>query len=75
LTLTTFLGFTSPVVALTGENTTTSSTNTTNDDGDNDTGKQGLAGLLGLMGLLGLRKKMMTTEIPIQAAIVNECLK
>ncbi|HVG42846.1 MAG TPA: WGxxGxxG family protein [Chitinophagaceae bacterium] len=56
LTLTAFLGVTSPVVAQSGDNTTTSSTSSS-DDGRDDTGKWGLAGLLGLLGLLGLRKK------------------
>jgi MYXO-CTERM domain-containing protein len=56
LTLTVFLGISSPAIAQTGDNT--AGTTTTMDDDDNDdTGKWGLAGLLGLLGLLGLRKR------------------
>lgn len=56
LTLTAFLGFSSPVVmAQTGDNTTTSAS--VDDDEDDDNGDWGLAGLLGLLGLLGLRRR------------------
>ncbi len=60
LTLTAFLGFSSPVVmAQTGDNTTTTTRvdDDMEDDGDDDGGKWGLAGLLGLLGLLGLKRR------------------
>ena len=60
LTLTAFLGFTSPVVmAQTGDNTTTTTTRDDDDmdDDDGDGGRWGLAGLLGLLGLLGLKRR------------------
>lgn len=62
LTLTVFLGFTSPVVrAQTTENTTTTTTTDVDDDDmdddDGDGGRWGLAGLLGLLGLLGLKRR------------------
>lgn len=60
LTLTAFLGFTSPVVmAQTGDNTTTTTTvdDDDMDDDDGDGGRWGLAGLLGLLGLLGLKRR------------------
>lgn len=56
LTLTVFLGITSPVMAQTTDNAA-GTTATMDDDGDDDSGKWGLAGLLGLLGLLGLRRK------------------
>ena len=55
IVITSSIFFTSPVVAQTGTNSTTTS-HTTEDDRD-DHGKWGLLGLLGLAGLLGLRKK------------------
>ncbi len=58
LFLTAFLGFTSPVVAQTTDNTTTTTTtDDMDDDDDDDSGKWGLAGLLGLLGLLGLKRR------------------
>jgi MYXO-CTERM domain-containing protein len=61
LTLTAFLGFSSPVVmAQTSENTTTTTTTADDDDMDDDDGdggRWGLAGLLGLLGLLGLKRR------------------
>lgn len=59
LTLTAFLGFSSPVVmAQTGDNTTTTTrVDDDYDDDDDDSGKWGLAGLLGLLGLLGLKRR------------------
>jgi len=58
LTLTAFLGFSSPVVmAQAGDNTTTTRVDDDMDDDDDDSGKWGLAGLLGLLGLLGLKRR------------------
>lgn len=61
LTLTAFLGFTSPdVKAQATENTTTTTTDVDDDDMDDDDGdggRWGLAGLLGLLGLLGLKRR------------------
>jgi MYXO-CTERM domain-containing protein len=59
LALTAFLGFSSPVVAQTTDNTTTTTrtADDMDDDNDDDSGKWGLAGLLGLLGLLGLKRR------------------
>lgn len=61
LTLTAFLGFTSPdVMAQSNDNTTTTTAGTDDDDMDDDDGdggRWGLAGLLGLLGLLGLKRR------------------
>ena len=61
LTLTAFLGLTSPaVMAQTTENTTTTTRTDVDDDDmddDGDGGRWGLAGLLGLLGLLGLKRR------------------
>jgi MYXO-CTERM domain-containing protein len=57
VTLTAFLGFTSPVVmAQTTDNTTTTTT-TDDEDDDDDGGRWGLLGLLGLIGLAGLKRR------------------
>ena len=48
--------FTTPVMAQTGDNGSTTSTMAGDDDHD-DSGKWGLLGLVGLAGLLGLKRK------------------
>lgn len=55
--LTTLLAFTSPVMAQTADNGTTTTTTTDDDDDDGDSGKWGLLGLLGLLGLAGLKRR------------------
>lgn len=47
-----FLGLTTPVVAQSGGN----STSTSQSSGDGDNGKWGLLGLAGLLGLLGRKR-------------------
>jgi MYXO-CTERM domain-containing protein len=58
LTVTFFLGISSPIIAQTVD-TVRAQTTAVDDDDDNDDDNSnwGLAGLLGLLGLLGLRKK------------------
>ena len=50
-----FLGLTTPVVAQSGDNSTSTSQSSNDDGGDN--GKWGLLGLAGLLGLLGRKRK------------------
>jgi MYXO-CTERM domain-containing protein len=54
--LCTLLGVSSPAVAQTTDNTSTTEARTSGDN-DGDSGKIGLAGLLGLLGLLGLKRR------------------
>ena len=69
LVLVTCLGFSSPSLAQSADQTPTTQ-NVNDDDDDDNSGKIGLVGLLGLLGLLGLRKnrtddrKYSTTNSP-----------
>lgn len=61
LLLTGFLAFTSPVIAQTTTDNTTTVTRADDDDDldddDGDGGRWGLLGLLGLLGLMGLKRR------------------